>query len=99
MSKPLRFAILECDTPVDSVFARRGTYGEIFKKLISDAHSRTNSQLKYPVELKLTTWDVVNKQEYPDLKDVDALLLTGSSKPLSLSPPVSLFPQYHDLPY
>lgn len=88
-SLPLRIAILECDTPVPPVVAQYGTYGQIFTKLFSqaaDTLSTTPSplgQLPHPTnfsraDLHLTTYDVVTKQEYPDLSDIDAILMSGS---------------------
>lgn len=71
----LRVAILECDTPVDNVKARRGTYGDIFTQLLKAGAVRAG----LTQELQLSKWDVVTAQEYPELSNVDAILLTGSS--------------------
>ena len=34
----------------------------------------------YRVDLDITKFDVVNVETYPELEDVDAVLITGSSK-------------------
>lgn len=88
-SLPLRVAILECDTPAPPVLARQGTYGQIFTKLFSEAADALPStptplgQLPHPTtfshnDLRLTSYDVVTKQEYPDISDIDAVLISGS---------------------
>ncbi|KAH6676519.1 class I glutamine amidotransferase-like protein [Halenospora varia] len=76
---PLRVAILECDTPVDNVKAKYGGYGNIFTALL---HAGADA-LKYPglsssSGLELSAFDVVTKQEYPELDNIDAILMTGS---------------------
>ena len=74
----IRLAILECDTPIPSVLERRGSYGDIFADILSNALKGlpAHSGVK-PI---FTSWDVVGKQEYPDLEQVDGILLTGSSE-------------------
>ncbi|KAF2121395.1 nucleoside phosphatase family-domain-containing protein [Lophiotrema nucula] len=79
MQPPLRIAILECDTPLDQTRAKYGGYGGVFKALLSAAADA----LQYPglsskEGLELSVFDVVNAQKYPDLEDIDAVLLTGS---------------------
>lgn len=75
---PIRLAILECDTPIPSVLERRGTYGDIFADILGTALKGLPAYSA--VEPLFTSWDVVDKQEYPDLDQVDGILLTGSSK-------------------
>lgn len=84
---PLRIAILECDTPLDGTRAKYGSYGGVFKALLEAgadllAKERGSSA---PVPLSLKYYDVVTKQEYPEDKDFDAVLLTGSRKSPRLS--------------
>lgn len=78
MRPPLRIAVLECDTPVDKVKARFGTYGDIFKLLLGTGAS-TLEGLNAQSDLEITKWDIVNGTDYPNLEDIDAILLTGSS--------------------
>ncbi|RAO69754.1 uncharacterized protein BHQ10_005766 [Talaromyces amestolkiae] len=77
MRPPLRIAVLECDTPVDKVKARFGTYGDIFKLLLGTGAS-TLEGLNAQSHLEITKWDIVNGTDYPNLEDIDAILLTGS---------------------
>jgi hypothetical protein len=82
MSKTFRLAILECDTPIDPIKARYGTYGNIFSKLL-----KTQVTASFPssdIVLETSEWDVVNAQEYPPLEDIDGILMTGSSKSVIL---------------
>lgn len=78
MRPPLRIAVLECDTPVDKVKAKFGTYGDIFKLLLG-ASASTLEGLNAQSDLEITKWDIVNGTDYPNLEDIDAILLTGSS--------------------
>lgn len=78
MRPPLRIAVLECDTPVDKVKAKFGTYGDVFKLLLESSAS-TVKGLNAKSDLVITKWDIVNGTEYPNLEDIDAILLTGSS--------------------
>lgn len=81
MKPPFRIAVLECDTPLPKTRNKFGGYGGVFKALLHagadglgmpDVVSSTKG-------LDITTWDVVNVEQYPKLDDVDAVLLTGSS--------------------
>jgi hypothetical protein len=78
MRPPLRIAVLECDTPVDKVKAKFGTYGEVFRLLLG-ASASTLEGFNAKSDLEITKWDIVNGTEYPNLEDIDAILLTGSS--------------------
>jgi hypothetical protein len=77
----LRIAILECDTPLDKVLDKYGSYGDIFTVLLQQASKEVTSESGEKVQVECTNYDVVSKQEYPeDLDKVDAILMTGSSK-------------------
>lgn len=81
MRPPLRIAILECDTPLAGTAARYGDYGEVFRTLLeSSAEGLDVSGFEGNQSLELTKYDIVNKDTYPDLKSIDAILLTGSSE-------------------
>lgn len=70
---PKRIAVLECDTPMPDIIAKYGTYGDIFRHLLSQGDIGI-------AELEISTWDVVAGFEFPGLADMDAILLSGSSE-------------------
>lgn len=81
MKLPLRIAVLECDTPLDRTKAKYTGYGGVFKQMLE----RGADELKYPglsstEGLELQMYDVVQGTLYPKLEDIDAILITGSSK-------------------
>lgn len=84
MKPPLRIAILECDEPVGKTKEKYGGYGNLFTELLENGAKELakNDHGKAP-ELHISKFDVVNKDYYPRLEDVDAILLTGSSTSLS----------------
>jgi hypothetical protein len=74
--KEIRIAILECDTPTPQTQAKYGGYGGVFKTLLDTGAE----SIGFPSEkLKLSYFDVVGEQAYPNLDQVDAVLLSGSS--------------------
>ena len=75
MHPHLRLAILECDTPLDGTRAKYGSYGGVFTSLL---HAGAETLGIPGDDLRITRWDVVEKGEYPDLQDIDAVLITGS---------------------
>ena len=76
MTPTIRIGILECDTPLDRTRDKYGGYGGVFKALL-DAGAK---YIGFPGDnLQVSTYDVVDKMEYPDLNDVDGILMTGSS--------------------
>jgi GMP synthase-like glutamine amidotransferase len=76
-SPPLRIAILECDTPLPNTLSQYGGYGGVFIALLHAAASKLSPPLS-PSDLHITTYDVVTAQEYPNLNEIDAVLMTGS---------------------
>lgn len=82
MKPPLRIAILECDTPQAQTKAKYNGYGGVFKALLETAADELGQPdiISSRKGLELSNFDVVGKQEYPDLEKIDAVLLTGSSK-------------------
>jgi len=74
---PLRIAILEADTPIGQTKERYGGYGGVFKALLEAGAKRIGLPLN---RLVLSNYDVVHKLEYPALDDIDAILITGSSR-------------------
>ncbi len=86
MHSPLKIAVLECDTPLERTRARYGGYGGLFKVLLeagADALCQPDV-ISSKKGMEITSWDVVTAQVYPNLEDVDAILLTGSSMSLHL---------------
>ncbi|KAF2659080.1 class I glutamine amidotransferase-like protein [Lophiostoma macrostomum CBS 122681] len=80
MKPPLRIAILECDTPLLETKSKYGGYGGVFKALLEAAADALDQPdlISSKKGLELSTFDVVSKQEYPELDDIDAVLMTGS---------------------
>lgn len=76
MTRPLRTAVLECDTPIPPVQAKFGGYGDIFEGLLRRGLEESSSTAK----IEVSKWHVVENPIYPDPNECDALLLTGSSK-------------------
>lgn len=82
MHPPLRIAILECDTPLENTNRHYGSYGGVFRALLTASAKALNQpdQLNPETGLDITRWDVVNGHKYPKLEEIDAVLLTGSSQ-------------------
>jgi len=80
MKPPLRIAILEADTPPDDIVARFGRYGKVFRTLLENAADNLGKPGFSKDDLELSAYDVVSEQKYPELDDVDAVLITGSSE-------------------
>ncbi|KAL6709999.1 hypothetical protein ACN47E_009790 [Coniothyrium glycines] len=76
MKTPLRIAILECDTPPPGVVEKYGRYDRIFTVLLEAAAEGLGLDAKR--DLQLSAFDVVTAQEYPNLDDIDAVLISGS---------------------
>lgn len=70
--------MLECDTPLEKTKAKYGSYGGCFEALLR-AGAKEVGHFDSTNDLQFAYWDVVNNDEYPDLGDIDAILLTGSS--------------------
>lgn len=76
-SRP-RVAILECDTPLAAIQQRYGSYGDIFEKLLQRGLAGTD--LGDKPEIVTSKWDVAGRRAYPQLMDIDAILLTEASR-------------------
>jgi hypothetical protein len=78
-SSPLRIAVLECDTPIGATKEKYGGYGNLFKELLNNGvkEVREKDNVEVP-ELDVRKYDVVNEETYPNIEDVDAVLLSGS---------------------
>ncbi|KAI8148621.1 class I glutamine amidotransferase-like protein [Fennellomyces sp. T-0311] len=79
MSKKLNLALLVCDTPRPQVLEKYGDYPKMFTSLFGRASKDRQ------IEITWQYFDVVHKQEYPDLRDLadnrtfDGIVLTGSA--------------------
>lgn len=80
---PLRLAILEADTPLPGTAAAYQTYGNVFTSLFARALSATTPTTPVSSVLSIRAYNVVTSAPavaatYPDLDDLDAVLVTGS---------------------
>lgn len=81
MHSPIRLAVLKTDTPIDPVKEKLGDYGNIFAALIRAGADGLNQPdvISSKHGLEISSYDSVDKQEYPDPDQIDAVLITGSS--------------------
>lgn len=75
--RPLRIAILECDTPYPGTVKSYGSYGGVFTALLRTAASSLTPPLLED-DLILSTYNVVQEIYPPSLDDIDGILMTGS---------------------
>ncbi|EEH40278.1 GMP synthase [Paracoccidioides lutzii Pb01] len=80
MRAPLRIAVLECDVPLPNTKTKYGGYGGVFESLLLSGAKLLNQPDKIDpaTGLHISKWNVMERSEYPDLEDIDAVLLTGS---------------------
>lgn len=77
----LRIAILCCDEPVGETKKRYGGFGNLFRELFEKAARQVVQEGSHePLKLNISTYDVLNGRTFPRLEDIDAVVLTGSSK-------------------
>lgn len=75
-----RVAILEADVLMPELEARYGRYRDIFAKLLTAGADA--AFLPTPI---FSGWDILNHPDsYPGPLDFDAILITGSSSPISI---------------
>ncbi|RMZ76811.1 hypothetical protein DV738_g4687, partial [Chaetothyriales sp. CBS 135597] len=78
VERPVRVAILECDTPLPNTQAKFGGYGGVFQALLRSGAE----QLGRPDPEHGFTFSVhqiqVDPDNYPPLEGLDAILITGS---------------------
>ncbi|KAI7852489.1 class I glutamine amidotransferase-like protein [Circinella umbellata] len=90
MSKKLNLALLVCDTPKPEVLEKYGDYPNMFTNVFSRAN---RNELKNKVEITWQYFDVVHKQEYPDLRDLadnhtfDGIVISGSASSAYMDEP------------
>ena len=73
---PVRLAILECDSPLSQTKARYGSYGGCFEALLRAAATQTDPP-KDCLAISMHQIEV-DPSNYPNLDDIDAILITGS---------------------
>jgi hypothetical protein len=87
MPSPLRIAVLECDGPFGDPMKRYsyggkeyGICGMLFKRLLDAGASKleVESGLYERPNIVISSYDVVNKQEYPEVEKIDAVFVSGS---------------------
>jgi hypothetical protein len=80
MRAPIRVAILECDTLLDNTRVKYGSYGGVYEALLrSSAKALDRPETIDPQSgLDISKWNVM-EDRYPELEDIDAILITGSS--------------------
>ena len=80
MQPLLRIAILECDTPLPETKAKFGSYGGVFQFLLRSG-ARALGKPDFDHGFEFSNHQIESDPEnYPDLADVDAILITGSSE-------------------
>jgi hypothetical protein len=91
---PLRIAVLECDTPLPQTKDKYAGYGGVFESLLRRGARTFGPQvLDAQNDLIVTKHHIVDDREgdaswetnYPDLEEIDGILITGSRK-FSLAP-------------
>ena len=82
LPRPLRIAVLECDTPLPNTKKIFQGYGGVFERLLrSGAKALDKADLDPETSLEFSFWQVeLNPDKYPDPENVDAILITGSSE-------------------
>lgn len=82
MHRPIRIAVLECDTPPEKTNLKYDGYYGVFSKLLRRSAEALGQpeQLDPDSGLEISRWDVVTEQAYPSLENVDGIVLTGASK-------------------
>ena len=78
---PIRIAVLNCDKPFQCAAAKYGTYAGVFKQLFAAAAESLKEEIpgiEQPGRLEITSWEVYKRDQYPNLDDIDAIVMTGS---------------------
>ncbi|KAI9661718.1 MAG: hypothetical protein M1821_008956 [Bathelium mastoideum] len=72
---PLRLAILECDPLIEPIRAKYGSYGGVVTAFFNAGAEVLGLEKE---QLDFTSWDVQNDTRYPNLDQIDAIVITGS---------------------
>jgi hypothetical protein len=79
---PIRLAILEADTPLPNTKAKFQGYGGVFELLLrSGAKALERPDFDATTGLEISRWQIeLEPEKYPNPEDIDAILITGSSR-------------------
>lgn len=71
-------AVLDCDSPVPTVYAQRGLYSDVFEGLLRDAQKSVADF--QDLNLEFSKYDCVHGQlpSEEDVERIDAVIITGS---------------------
>lgn len=77
----IHIAILVCDTPIQPILRKYGDYFAMFQELLEQGFKDLYSSEAEPheVTVEFSKYQIVDSNQFPDLGNVDAVLLTGSS--------------------
>ncbi|KAJ5279294.1 hypothetical protein N7478_004666 [Penicillium angulare] len=80
MRPPLRIATLECGPAPPNADKQYNGFGGMFEVLLTSSAKALNQPERLNPEngLEISEWDIYNNKTYPQLEDIDAVLLTGS---------------------
>ncbi|KAL7918582.1 class I glutamine amidotransferase-like protein [Trichoderma austrokoningii] len=79
MHSPLRIAILQCDELPEDMQKEYGSLSSVYTEFLEAGAAKLEERGLYErPHLSVSSYDVIGKQEYPDLDNIDAVLLTGS---------------------
>lgn len=80
MKAKTRLAILECDTPLPNTREKYGGYGGVFKSLLNNG-AKAEGFASVEDVLDISMHQIESDPDcYPNINNVDALLMTGSSE-------------------
>jgi hypothetical protein len=81
MRPPLRIALLECNELVGEVKRQHGSSSNVYKWFLEAGASKLAESGVYErPKLAISFYNVVKKQDYPDIGSIDAVFITGSGK-------------------
>lgn len=79
MRSTLRIAILKCDELAGNPKKEHGSIGNFYRKFLeAGAQKLEESGLHKRPNVEYFFYDVVTKQEYPNIREIDAVFVTGS---------------------
>ena len=85
-SNRIHAAVLVCDTPIQPVLDKYGDYYAMFQALLRQGFKDLEiSGGPKDIIVEFSEHQVVGNSRFPDLENVDAILMTGSSMLLSVS--------------
>jgi GMP synthase (glutamine-hydrolysing) len=78
----LHVAILVCDTPIKPVLTKYGDYFRLFQELLRRGFNDLDlSEEKFnEIRVEFSEHQMVGTDRFPSLENIDAVVITGSSK-------------------